>query len=72
MGSPIVSPGLPRLYNLLRDPKEQYDLIHHGGDLDGAWVMPAIMERVVAHQMTLREEPPIPLGTPDPYQPGGR
>jgi hypothetical protein len=33
--------------------------------------MPAIMERVVAHQMSLREEAPIPLGTPDPYVPGG-
>ena len=33
--------------------------------------MPAIMERVVAHQMSLREEPPILLGTPDPYRPGG-
>jgi len=72
MGSPIVTPGLPRLYNLLRDPKEQYDLIHYGGDLDGAWVMPAIMKRVVAHQITLRQEPPIALGTPDPYTPGMR
>ena len=70
MGSPIVSPGLPRLYHLLRDPKEQYDLIHYGGS-DGFWVMPAIMERVVAHQLSLREEAPIPLGTPDPYVPGG-
>ncbi len=69
MGSPIVSPGMPRLYHLLRDPKEQYDLIHYGGS-DGFWVMPAIMERVVAHQMTLREEPPIAIGTPDPYVPG--
>ncbi len=73
MRSPIVSPGMPRLYNLLRDPKEQYDLVHFGGD-DGFWVMPAVMERVVEHQMSLREEPPIPLGTPDPYSPspGGR
>ena len=71
MGSPIVNPGMPRLYHLLRDPKEQYDLVHYGGE-DGFWVMPAIMKRVVAHQMTLREEPPIPLGTPDPYEPSNR
>ena len=69
MGAPIVQPGLPRLYHLLRDPKEQYDLIHFGGE-DGFWVMPAIMKRVVAHQMTLRDEPPIAMGTPDPYAPG--
>jgi len=69
MGSPIVHPGMPRLYHLLRDPKEQYDLIHYGGE-DGFWVMPAIMKRVVAHQMTLQAEPPIQIGTPDPYTPG--
>ena len=68
MGSPIVTPGLPRLYHLLRDPKEQFDLIHYGGD-DGFWVMPAIMERVVAHQKSLVAESPITLGTPDPYEP---
>lgn len=68
MGSPVVTPGMPRLYHLLRDPKEQYDLIHYGGD-DGFWVMPAIMKRVVAHQKSLLEELPITLGTPDPYEP---
>ena len=68
MGSKIERPGMPRLYNLLRDPKEQYDLIHYGGE-DGFWVMPAIMKKVVAHQATLQKEPPIPLGTPDPYVP---
>jgi arylsulfatase len=71
MSSPIVNPGMPRVYNLLRDPKEQYDLVHFGG-ADGFWIMPAVLERIVAHQMTLQEEPPIPLGTPDPYVPGGR
>jgi arylsulfatase len=68
MGSPVIRPGMPRIYHLLRDPKEQYDLFHYGGD-DGYWVLPAIMERVVAHQMTLQEEPPIRVGTPDPYVP---
>jgi arylsulfatase len=68
MASPIVSPGMPRLYHLLRDPKEQYDLIHYGRT-DGFWVMPAIMRRVLAHKKTLMKEPPIKLGTPDPYMP---
>ena len=67
----FVNPGMPRLYHLLRDPKEQYDLIHYGG-VDGFWVMPAIMERVAAHQKTLMKEPPIKLGTPDPYVPVGK
>jgi len=71
MGSPIVNPGMPRLYHLLRDPKEQYDLVHYGGT-DGFWVMPAIMELVVDHQKSLIKEPPIKLGTPDPYVPTGK
>jgi arylsulfatase len=71
MGSPVITPGMPRLYHLLRDPKEQYDLIHYGGE-DGFWVMPAVMKRVVAHQKSLVMEPPITIGTPDPYVPGKR
>ena len=55
-----------------RNPKEQYDLIHFLGNPDGAWVMPAFMKRVVAHPITLRQEPPIALGTRDPYTPGRR
>jgi arylsulfatase len=68
MRSTVTKPGMPRLYHLLRDPKEQYDLIENGGE-DGFWVMPPIMKRVVAHQQTLMKEPPIMLGTPDPYEP---
>ena len=68
MRSTVTKPGMPRLYHLLRDPKEQYDLIENGGE-DGFWVMPVIMKRVVAHQQTLMKEPPIMLGTPDPYEP---
>ncbi len=68
MESPIVRPGMPRLYHLLRDPSERYDLIHYGG-VDGVWVMPALMKRIAAHQKTLVKEPPIQLGTPDPYKP---
>ena len=70
MGSPVVTAGMPRVYNLLTDPEEQYDLVHHGGE-DAFWVMPPIMERVIAHQMSLRQEPPILLGKPDPHVPGG-
>ena len=71
MRSDIVRPGMPRLYNLLTDPKEQYDLIDKGGK-DGEenfWVMPPISKLVGKHLQSLRKEPPIPLGTPDPYLP---
>jgi arylsulfatase len=68
MRSDIVRPGMPRLYNLLTDPKESYDLIEKGGKdgEDNFWVMPAISKLVAHHMQSLKEEPPIPLGTPDP------
>jgi arylsulfatase len=74
MRSVIENPGMPRVYNLLTDPKELYDLVEHGArdGEDNFWVMPAIMKRVGAHIQSLSEEPPIPLGTPDPYQPKSR
>ncbi len=71
MRSVIEKPGMPRLYNLLTDPKELYDVIEYGGrdGEDNFWVMPAIMKLVSAHYQSLASEPPIPLGTPDPYEP---
>ena len=72
MRSVIERPGMPRLYNLLTDPKEQYDLIEKGGRQgeDNFWVMPPISKLVGGHLGSLAKEPPIPLGTPDPYVPG--
>ena len=71
MRSVIENPGMPRIYNLLTDPKELYDLVEKGGrdGEDNFWVMPAIMKLVNAHYQSLSAEPPIPLGTPDPYEP---
>lgn len=59
--------NMPHLHNLISDPKEEYNLINI--DQSAGWVMPVIMKRVVAFQTTLKEEPPIPMGTPDPYAP---
>ena len=72
MGSPVVTPGMPRLYNLLTDMREDYDLVKFGGREGGEqnyWVLPVIFERIVAHRASLAEEPPIEMGTPDPYTP---
>jgi len=70
MRSVIEQPGMPRVYNLLTDPKELYDLVEHGGrdGEDNFWVMPAVMKLVMEHYRSLAVEPPIPLGTPDPYE----
>lgn len=60
-----------KIYHLLRDPKEEYDLIANNV-ADAAWVAPPVLERVLEFRKTLAEEPPIALGTPDPYSPRGR
>ncbi len=71
MRSNIERPGMPRLFNLLTDPKEEYDLIEKGGEWGekNFWVMPPISKLVNEHANTLVAEPPIRLGTPDPYVP---
>jgi arylsulfatase len=62
--------NMPKIFNLISDPKELYNLI----DIDQsvAWILPPILGRVAAFKKTLAEEPPIPLGTPDPYRPPKR
>jgi arylsulfatase len=71
MRSVIERPGMPRIYNLLTDPKEKYDLIEMGGRAseDNFWVMQPISKLIGDHVRTLAKEPPIRLGTPDPYVP---
>ncbi len=57
--------NFPRIHHLIKDPKELYP------DRTGetAWVLPAISKRIVEFRRTLVKEPPIKLGTPDPYRP---
>jgi arylsulfatase len=52
--------------------REDYDLVKFGGTDGGEkhyWVLPPIFRRIVAHKATLAKEPPIKMGTPDPYTP---
>lgn len=67
-----VKHNFPRVHDLLRDPKELYGV--HGGNNDSGaqnltWVLPAVTKEVLKFQQTLQQEPPIKLGTPDPYIP---
>jgi arylsulfatase len=55
---------MPTIHHLIKDPKEEHDI-----GADAAWVMPVVLKKIVGFQKTLAEEPPIPLGTPDPYEP---
>jgi arylsulfatase len=56
--------NVPKIYNLITDPKEEYNM-----GTEATWVAPIVMGRIVAFQKTLAMEPPIRLGTPDPYVP---
>ena len=72
MGANVMTPGMPRLYHIPTDPKEQYDLVKFGGRDGGErayWVLPVIFKKIVEHKGSLAEEPPIRMGTPDPYMP---
>lgn len=59
--------NMPHLYNLIQDPKEKYPIDQV--DVSGSWVFPVMFKKIVAFQESLAAEPPIQLGTPDPYIP---
>ena len=56
--------GLPRVYNLYKDPGETMNVI-----FPETWVPKAALGQLGAHIGSLRQEPPIRPGTPDPYEP---
>lgn len=56
--------NVPRLYHLIQDPKEQFDIV-----AKNTWVLPVVTKRIVRFNKSLVEEPPIRLGTPEPYSP---
>jgi len=56
--------GLPRVYNLYKDPGETLNVI-----FPETWVPKAGLGQLGAHVMSLRQEPPIKPGTKDPYEP---
>jgi len=56
--------NVPRIYNVMRDPKEVRDIAP-----ESTWTLPVVLSRVVDFKKTLVAEPPIRLGTPDPYIP---
>ena len=59
--------NMPAFHNLIKDPKELYPL--DKVNISDIWFMPTLVAKVVAFKMSLAKEPPIRLGTPDPYMP---
>ena len=64
MNSKPMALNVPRVYNLITDPKEEYNL-----SAEATWLLPVMFKKIVEFQKTLLQEPPIILGTPDPYEP---
>jgi arylsulfatase len=57
----------PRFFNLYNDPKEEYPLTK--ATAGHFWVRWPMAELLKAHLASLKHEPPIISGTPDPYTP---
>jgi arylsulfatase A-like enzyme len=63
--SPPAKLGVPKIFDLYKDPTEEY-----GATLtpDG-WVGGPMMKIVAEFEQSLKKYPPIAAGTPDPYTP---
>lgn len=57
----------PRFFNLYSDPKEEYPLTK--ATAGHFWVRWPMGELLTQHSESLKKEPPIQAGTPDPYAP---
>jgi hypothetical protein len=62
--------GVPRFYDLYIDPKEEHPLDPRLPE--NFWVRYPISQILLDHVISLKKEPPIRPGTPDPYDPSGK
>ena len=62
--SGTVAYGVPRVYNLYKDPGETQNVL-----FPETWVPKAALGQLGAHVASLRTEPPIKLWQTDPYEP---
>jgi len=67
-GEPIKRFGVPLLYDLHTDPKEQHPLDPRW--IETGWIRWPAGQVLVDHIKSLKKELPIRPGTPDPYKPG--
>jgi arylsulfatase len=59
--------GVPLVYDLHTDPKEEHPL--HSQWYHNGWIRWPAGQYIVDHMVSLKKEPPIRPGTPDPYLP---
>jgi arylsulfatase len=63
MFDPPVKNPVPTLYNLYTDPREEKPTAD-------TWVVGPVLKIVGEFEKSVKQHPLIPMGTPDPYQPG--
>jgi arylsulfatase len=62
--APAIKLGVPWLFNLYVNPREEPDKIAHD-----SWVLGPMLKMVGAFEHSTKDHPLIPMGTPDPYTP---
>jgi hypothetical protein len=62
--SKMITYTMPRVYNLYTDPQESDNVL-----FPNTWVAKAALPQLQEHVISLKKNPPIPTGTPDPYLP---
>lgn len=63
--SPPIKLGEPKAFDLITDPKEEYPAT----GLRRTWAAGPAMKILAQFEKSLKQFPPIPTGTPDPYVP---
>ena len=64
---PVKAYSVPLFFDLYTDPKEEHPLDPRW--IENGWVRWPAGQVLVDHAVSLKKEPPIPPGTPDPYTP---
>jgi arylsulfatase len=63
--TPPTKLAMPKAFDLITDPKEEYPAT----STRNTWIAAPAMRIVVEFEQSLQKYPPIPPGTPDPYRP---
>jgi len=62
--TPPLKLGTPKLFNLILDPKEEFPVT-----VENTWAIAPMMKMIAEFMGSLKKNPPIQPGTPDPYTP---
>jgi arylsulfatase len=65
MVSPALKLGIPKMFNLYTNPREDDEKLSHD-----SWIIGPALKMVAAFEASTKKYPLIPMGTPDPYMPG--